>query len=118
MVKERYKGVEYYKEPDLAKGHMLDKAKEVYEKLARGHEIKNINEALELYNTTKYVKDNTFLLYLGDDKNEWLTEKDRIANSSLGKYVNQQSDILSKYKEVDFRYKKSFWELYRKKKIE
>ena len=70
MVKERYRGVEYYKGPDLAKGHMLNQAKEIYEELAIDHSIVNVNEALELYNIIKYVKDGTFLLYLGEDKEE------------------------------------------------
>lgn len=117
MVKERYIGVEYYKGPDLAKGYMLDKAKEVYEELAIGHAIENINEAIELYNINKYVKDDTFLFYLGGDKEKWLKEKNDIANSSVGKYINQHSDILAEYEEVDFRYKESFWEIVEKRKL-
>ncbi|MEH7131113.1 hypothetical protein V7103_23255 [Neobacillus drentensis] len=117
MVKERYIGVEYYKGPDLAKGYMLDKAKEVYEGLAIGHAIENINEAIELYNINKYVKDDTFLFYLGGDKEEWLKEKNDIGNSSVGKYINQHSDILAEYEEVDFRYKESFWEIVEKRKL-
>lgn len=117
MVKEGYRGVEYYKGPDLAKGYMLDKAKEVYEELAIGHVIENINEAIELYNIIKYVKDDTFLLYLGEDKEEWIKEKSSIANSLVGKYINQHSDILAEYEEVDFRYKESFWEIVEKRKL-
>lgn len=117
MVKERYRGVEYYKGPDLAKGHMLNQAKEIYEELAIDHSIVNVNEALELYNIIKYVKDGTFLLYLGEDKEEWLKEKNGIANSSVGKYINQHSDILAVYEEVDFRYKESFWEIIEERKL-
>ncbi|AMQ75626.1 MULTISPECIES: hypothetical protein [Bacillus amyloliquefaciens group] len=117
MVKEGYRGVEYYKGPDLAKGYMLDKAKEVYEELVIGHTIENINEAIELYNIIKYVKDDTFLLYLGEDKEEWLKEKNGIANSLVGKYINQHSDILAEYEEVDFEYKESFWEIIEKRKL-
>ncbi|MBZ5517920.1 hypothetical protein [Bacillus sp. KS1] len=117
MVKEGYRGVEYYKGPDLAKGYMLDKAKEVYEELVIGHTIENINEAIELYNIIKYVKDDTFLLYLGEDKEEWLKEKNVIANSLVGKYINQHSDILAEYEEVDFEYKESFWEIIEKRKL-
>ncbi len=36
MENERYKGVKYYEGADLAKGYMLDKAKEVYEELSIG----------------------------------------------------------------------------------
>ncbi len=78
MVKQRYRGVEYYKGPDLAKGYMLEKAKEVYKELKIDHVIENINEALELYNIIKYVKDDTFLLYIGEDKEEWLKEKNNV----------------------------------------
>ncbi|MEC1258912.1 hypothetical protein P9D34_00350 [Bacillus swezeyi] len=117
MVKKRYRGVEYYKGPDLAKGYMLDKAKEVYEELAIGLAIENINDALELYNIIKYVKDDTFLLYLGEDKEEWIKEKNGIADSLVGKYINQHSDILAEYEEVDFRYKESFWEIIEKRKL-
>ncbi|WP_163114570.1 hypothetical protein [Bacillus safensis] len=117
MVKEGYRGVEYYKGPDLAKGYMLDKAKEVYEELAIEHVIENINEAIELYNIIKYVKDETFLLYLGEDKEEWIKVKSSIANSLVGKYINQHSDILAEYEEVDFRYKESFWEIVEKRKL-
>lgn len=92
----------------MAKGYMLDKAKDVYEELAIGHVIENINEAIELYNIIKYVKDETFLLYLGEDKEEWIKEKSSIANALVGKYINQHSDILAEYEEVDFRYKGSF----------
>lgn len=118
MVKEGYRGVEYYKGPDLAKGYMLDKAKEVYEELTIGHTIENINEAIELYNIIKYVKDDTFLLYLGEDKEEWLKEKDGIAKSLVGKYINHHSDILAEYEEVDFEYKECFWEIIKKKEVE
>ncbi|MEH7054102.1 hypothetical protein [Bacillus velezensis] len=117
MVKEGYRGVEYYKGPDLAKGYMLDKAKEVYEELTIGHTIENINEAIELYNIIKYVKDDTFLLYLGEDKEEWLKEKDGIAKSLVGKYINHHSDILAEYEEVDFEYKECFWEIIEKRKL-
>lgn len=117
MVKEGYRGVEYYKGPDLEKGYMLDKAKEVYEELAIGHTIENINEAIELYNIIKYVKDDTFLLYLGEDKEEWLKEKDGIAKSLVGKYINHHSDILAEYDEVDFGYKEFFWEIIEKMKL-
>lgn len=117
MVKKRYRGVEYYKGPDLAKGYMLDKAKEVYEELAIGLAIENINDALELYNIIKYVKDDTFLLYLGEDKEEWIKEKNGIADSLVGKYINQHSDILAEYEEVDFRYKESFWEIIENRKL-
>lgn len=117
MVKEKYRGVEYYGEPDLAKGYMIDKAKKVYDELVTGHTIENINEALEIYNIIKYVKDGTFLLYLGKDKEGWLKAKNDVANSSVGKYINQHSDILSEYKEVDFRYKESFWEIVEKRKL-
>lgn len=116
MVKEGYRGVEYYKGPDLAKGYMLDKAKEVYEELAIGHTIENINEAIELYNIIKYVKDDTFLLYLGEEE-EWLKEKDGIAKSLVGKYINHHSDILAEYEEVDFEYKECFWEIIEKRKL-
>jgi hypothetical protein len=34
MTKERYRGVDYYEGADLAKGYMLNKAKEVYEELS------------------------------------------------------------------------------------
>ncbi|WP_394171882.1 hypothetical protein [Guptibacillus hwajinpoensis] len=117
MVKERYRGVEYYGEPDLAKGYMLDKAKKVYDELVTGHTIENINEALEIYNITKYVKDGTFLLYLGKDKEGWLKARNDVANSSVGKYINQHSDILAEYKEVDFKYEESFWEIVEKRKL-
>lgn len=117
MVKQRYRGVEYYKGPDLAKGYMLEKAKEVYKELKIDHVIENINEALELYNIIKYVKDDTFLLYIGEDKEEWLKEKNNVANSSLGEYINQHSDILVEYEEVDFRYKESFWEIIGNRKM-
>jgi hypothetical protein len=117
MVNERYIGVEYYEGPDLAKGYMLDKAKKVYEELVTGHTVENINEALEIYNIIKYVKDGTFLLYLGEDTEEWIKEKNSVANSSLGKYLNQHSDILAEYEEVHFRYKDSFWEIVEKRKL-
>lgn len=96
---------------------MLDKAKEVYEELTIGHTIENINEAIELYNIIKYVKDDTFLLYLGEDKEEWLKEKDGIAKSLVGKYINHHSDILAEYEEVDFEYKECFWEIIEKRKL-
>lgn len=108
MVKERYKWVEYYKGTDLAKGYMLDKAKEVYDELQLGHSIDNINEALQLYNIMKYENDGTFLLYLGEHKIEWLKEKNIIAKSLVGKYINCHSDILAEYQDVDFIYKESF----------
>lgn len=117
MTTERHKGVVYYEGADLAKGYMLNKAKEVYEELSRGHTIKNINEALELYIINNYVEDNTFQLYLGKDKEEWLNEKNRIANSLLGKYINQHSDILAEYEDVDFKYKYYFWEIIEKRKL-
>lgn len=117
MVQERYRGVEYYGGPDLAKGYMLNLAKEVYEELVTGYTIENINEALELYNIIKYVKDGTFLLYLGEDKEEWLKEKNGVANSLVGKYINQHPDILAEYEDVDFRYKESFWEIVEKRKL-
>lgn len=117
VVNKGYRGVEYYKGPDLAKGYMLDKAKEIYEELAIGHTIENINEVIELYNIIKYVKDDTFLLYLGEDKEEWLKEKNGVANSLVGKYINQHSDILAEYEEVDFRYKESFWEIIENRKL-
>ncbi|KYG60166.1 hypothetical protein H1Q58_16105 [Planococcus maritimus] len=117
MTKERYKGVVYYEEADLAKGYMLNKAREVYENLSLGHTIKSINEALELYSINKYVEDNTFLLYLGKDKERWLKEKNRIANSSLGKYINQHSDILAEYGDIEFKYKYYFWEIIEKRKL-
>ena len=117
MVKERYKGVEYYKGTDLAKGYMLDKAKEVYDELQLGHPIDNINEALQLYNIMKYENDGTFLLYLGENKIEWLKEKNFIAKSLVGKYINRHSDILAEYQDVDFIYKESFWEIVEKRKL-
>lgn len=117
MVKERYKGVEYYRGPNSSKGYMLDKAKEVYDELQLGHSIDNINEALQLYNIIKYNNDGTFLVYLGEDKIEWLKEKNGIASSLVGKYINQHSDILDEYKDVDLRYKESFWEIIKKNKI-
>lgn len=117
MVKERYKGFEYYKGTDLAKGYMLDKAKEVYDELQLGHPIDNINEALQLYNIMKYENDGTFLLYLGENKIEWLKEKNFIAKSLVGKYINRHSDILAEYQDVDFIYKESFWEIVEKRKL-
>ncbi|WP_271853138.1 hypothetical protein [Planococcus maritimus] len=117
MTKERYKGAVYYEEADLAKGYMLNKAREVYENLSLGHTIKSINEALELYSINKYVEDNMFLLYLGKDKERWLKEKNRIANSSLGKYINQHSDILVEYGDIEFKYKYYFWEIIEKRKL-
>ena len=117
MVKERYKGVEYYKGTDLAKGYMLDKAKEVYDELQLGHPIDNINEALQLYNIMKYENDGTFLLYLGENKIEWQKEKNFIAKSLVGKYINRHSDILAEYQDVDFIYKESFWEIVEKRKL-
>lgn len=117
MVKSKNRGIEYYEGKDLAKGYMLEMAKEVYEQLTTDHSIKNINEALELYNIDKYVKDNMFLQYLGKDKEKWLYEKNNQANSSLGIYINQHPDILNEYEEVDFQYKKSFWEIIAKRKL-
>lgn len=117
MTTERYKGVVYYEGADLAKGYMLSKAKEVYENLSIDYTIKNINEALELYIINMYVEDNTFQLYLGEDKERWLKEKNRIANSSVGKYINQHSDILAEYEDVNFNYKYYFWEIIEKRKL-
>ncbi|NFG40193.1 hypothetical protein FC789_03110 [Clostridium botulinum] len=117
MAKARFRGVQYYKGQDLAKGYMLDKAKKVYEDLVRDHAIDNINKALELYNIIKYVKDKTFLLYIGEDKELWIKEKNAIANSLIGKYINQHSDILVEYENVDFKYKESFWEIVEKNKL-
>lgn len=117
MVKERDNGVKYYKGTDFAKGYMLDKAKEVYDELQLGHSIDNINEALQLYNIMKYANDGTFLLYLGEDKIEWLKEKNAIAKSLVGKYINRHSDILAEYQGVDFIYKESFWEIVEKRKL-
>ncbi|MDM8102782.1 hypothetical protein [Oceanobacillus oncorhynchi] len=117
MEKERYRGVEYYKGPDLAKGYMLDKAKKFYEGLMTSHTIENINEALEIYNIIKYEKDGSLLLYLGEDKEEWLKEKNGVANSLIGKYINQHSDILNDYEKVNFRYRKAFWEIVEKRKL-
>lgn len=117
MVKERYKGVEYYKGTNLEKAYMLDKAKEVYDELQLGNSIDNINEALQLYNIMKYENDGTFLLYLGEDKIEWLKEKNSIAKSLVGKYINCHSDILAEYQDVDFIYKESFWEIVEKRKL-
>lgn len=118
MTTERHKGVVYYEGADLEKGYMLNKANEVYENLSLGHIIKNINEALELYIINKYVEDNTFLLYLGEDKEGWLKEKNRIANSSIGKYINQHPDILIEYEDVDFKYKYYFWEIIENRKLD
>lgn len=117
MVKERYKGVEYYKGTNLEKAYMLDKAKEVYDELQLGNSIDNINEALQLYNIMKYENDGTFLLYLGEDKIEWLKEKNSIAKSLVGKYINCHSDILVEYQDVDFIYKESFWKIVEKRKL-
>ena len=96
---------------------MLDKAKEVYDELQLGHPIDNINEALQLYNIMKYENDGTFLLYLGENKIEWLKEKNFIAKSLVGKYINRHSDILAEYQDVDFIYKESFWEIVEKRKL-
>lgn len=117
MFMKNYRGVIYYKESDLAKGYMLDKAKKVYEKLTEEYTIKNINEAIELYNINNYVKDGIFIFYLGENKEKWLNEKNKIANSLLGRYINQHSDILKEYEYVDFQYKKCFWEILEKMKL-
>lgn len=117
MGKERYKGVEYFDGPDLAKGYMLEKAKDIYEGLEDNHIINNINEALELYTMDKYVKDGLFLQYLGVDKEEWLQRKNKIANASVGKYVGSHQDILAEYNDVDFRYKEIYWGIVGERKL-
>ena len=65
----------------------------------------------------KYENDGTFLLYLGENKIEWLKEKNFIAKSLVGKYINRHSDILAEYQDVDFIYKESFWEIVEKRKL-
>lgn len=117
MEKKRYMGVEYYEGLDMAKGHMLSKAKEVYESLQSNHTIGSMNEAVELYNINKYVKDGKFLLYLGNDKEDWLSEKNKIANTSVGRYIASHQDILSEYKSLDFRSKNVFWEVVGERKL-
>lgn len=80
---------------------MLNKTVGVYKNLSASYMINDINKALELYIINMNVQDNTLLIYLGEDKEEWLGERNKIANSCLGKYSNQHSDILADYKDVD-----------------
>lgn len=117
MSKERYNGVDYYDDADLAKGHMLKKAEEIYELLEEKHIVNNINEALELYTIDKYVKDRSFLLYLGEDKAAWLNEKRKIARSSVGRYINSNKNLLKEYNIVDYMYRKTFWEIVGEQKL-
>ncbi len=111
MVKEKYKGVEYNEGPDMAKGYMLGKAKEIYEELNSDYLVDSLNEAIELYTIDKYVKDGLFLQYVGEDKEDWLREKNRIANKSFGRYIGSHLAILSEYKNLNFRNREMFWEV-------
>ncbi|WP_427071391.1 hypothetical protein [Lysinibacillus fusiformis] len=117
MEKDKFRGVEYFKGADLAKGHMLNKSKEVYEKLDLDTEIHNINEVMELYNINKYVEDGMLLRFLGEEKKKWLIEKNRIANKITGEYINQRTNLLDEYKEIYFRYLDTFWEIINKRKL-
>ncbi len=51
----------------------------------------------------KYVKDGLFLQYVGEDKEDWLREKNRIANKSFGRYIGSHLAILSEYKNLKFQ---------------
>ena len=117
MEQAKFRGVEYFKGADLAKGYMLNKSKEVYEILDLDTEINNINEVMELYNINKYVEDGMLLRFLGEEKQKWLIEKNRIANKITGEYINQHTNLLDGYKEIYFRYLDTFWEIINKRKL-
>ncbi|MCT4662018.1 MAG: hypothetical protein N4A40_09180 [Tissierellales bacterium] len=117
MKKESYRCVEYYEGADMAKGYMLKKSKEVYERLDSNYLVDNINEAIELYTIDKYVKDGLLLQYLGLDNEEWLKEKNGIAKASVGRYIGSHQNILAEYEKLDFGGKETFWKIIGERKL-
>lgn len=107
--------IKFYSKNDLSCGYYLDKIENIIKKYDNISELKDINDAIELYNIKKYF-DNE--IYLKRWKEKDIEVYKKIIKSSYGliyKFCSNinEDNFLSIYKSLYRDYKSDFWEIFK-----
>ncbi|PKM39317.1 MAG: hypothetical protein CVV04_11410 [Firmicutes bacterium HGW-Firmicutes-9] len=112
-------GVKFYSTSDLSRGYQLEQLKEIVDNFDQGKINYNINEILELYNITLFIKANLFLLCWDKEEIAKLQETEPLLTKTIAVFMKSitNTSLSMIYNELEVDYIDDFWSLFCKFKL-
>ena len=111
--------VKFYSASDLSCGYQLEQLKEIVDNFDQDKINYNINEILELYNITLFIKADLFLLRWDKEEISKLQETEPLLTKTIAVFMKSitNTSLPEIYNELEVEYIDDFWSLFCKLKL-
>ncbi|TSA23395.1 hypothetical protein D4R71_08680 [bacterium] len=105
--------VKFYSIYDMSVGHNLIQLLDVIKKIDNTKSENSINEIIEFYNITLFIKNNLFLTKWSEEEVQFIKDSNKQFKTIVNKYFSTitGSNLGQIFERIEWNYKDNFWEI-------